>query len=200
VKIEVGLLEIDQMPDEIRSRPVDPVRVEQFKDFTIFKPSDIKGGYAIVNDAGANKAGFPFKDLADLKTRIQNSEEVPIYVIAGWHTTQALCYHKSQGHLIGCIFREFEYIWLASSLTQPEVLALGSFQNWDEQKNESSVSFKRSHAGCCACLFSPVMTLVSLISFRDQPRGPFPSGARCVASGTHSGGPSRALLSRGMKG
>ena len=101
VKIEVGLLDIDDMPDEIRSRPVDPVRVEQFMNFTIFKPSDIKGGYAIVRDAEANSGGYPIKDLADLKIRIENCECLPIYVIAGWHTTQALQYHKRQGHLSG---------------------------------------------------------------------------------------------------
>jgi hypothetical protein len=96
-------------------------------------------GYLLVDDRAANEAGYPVRDPEDLVARVNAGERFKMYPIAWRHTTLAM-QHIKMIEKRPSMFRRFSPVWLASSLTESEASAIGSFENEKEAKAVKKVS------------------------------------------------------------
>jgi hypothetical protein len=136
--VEVDMVDTANMPLSIRARICDESRLQQFRNPSFFKVGQMKAGWLIVNDKPAVEAGFPIKDINDLLFRISQGEHFQMWPAAGWHTTTACQYWKKTTGKPE-FYRAFDHIFLSSTMTEPDAMALGASQNYIEQLLESEV-------------------------------------------------------------
>jgi hypothetical protein len=72
---------------------------------------------------------------------------------AGWHTTSACQYWKQK---LGKaeFLRPFDHIFLSSTMTEPDAMALGAAQNYIEQMLESEVGNPNMYAYMFAYMYA----------------------------------------------
>jgi hypothetical protein len=137
LSVEVDLLSLDYFPKRIRARQRYDSRLDTLR--STFDEGGMRMGYMIIQDLPAMKAGHPLEDFQDLVDRVNAGEEFVMWVSAGWHTTFIVRERKHQLKLLRA-FREFSRVFLASTLTEPEAVGLGNWQNDLEKQQDSLVS------------------------------------------------------------
>lgn len=140
VNVEVDLVEAENMSGLGVARPINETWLEELKNPDFFDEAILNVAYLLVDDSAANEAGYPVRDLDDLVKRVNAGERFKMYPIAGRHTTLAM-QHIKMIEKRPSMFRRFSPVWLASSITESEASAIGSYENEKEAQAVKKVSF-----------------------------------------------------------
>lgn len=130
-------MDTKNFPSRIRARDPDPDRIADLK--KTWNAGGVRGGQLVINDLPARRAGFPVLDLDDFVQRANAGEDFTLWPQAGWHTTTVLQDLKAEKQKPAS-YRLFSLVFLASELTEQEMVALGKAQNNEEIEADKNVS------------------------------------------------------------